>query len=215
MQTKKFWAFVTPLLTFVLCFTTLAQSVSVSMIDQTCQPCDDFYKYANGNWMKNNTIPATDSTWSRTAEIRQRTQLLLKEILEESAKKTTVGKGSPEQLIGAYYAACMDEAKIEAGGAKALKPHLTRIENIKSVSDLQTEVTNFHRQRIPALFGFGWTPDIKNSSSIIGDVRQGVGGAPRSAGSRCPSAGSGYRFLCLLPRRRSLRSRPVRRRFLP
>lgn len=173
MHNKKFWAFGTPVLTIVLCFTTLAQSLSVSMMDQTCQPCDDFYKYANGNWLKNNTIPPTSATWSRSSEIIQRTQLLLREILEESAKKKSAAKGSPEQLIGAYYAACMDEAKIEAGGAKALKPHLTRIETIKSVSDLQTEVTNFHRQRLPALFGFGWTPDIKDSASIIGEVRQG------------------------------------------
>jgi putative endopeptidase len=175
MQNKKFWALGMPLLTIVLCFTTLAQSLNVSMMDQTCQPCDDFYKYANGNWMKNNTIPATDSTWSRSAEIRQRTQLLLKEILEESAKKTNAPKGSGEQLIGAYYAACMDEAKIEANGAKALKPYLNRIEKIKSVNDLQTEIASLHRQRIPAVFGFGWNFDLKDSSMVIGEVKQGQG----------------------------------------
>lgn len=175
MQNKKFWAFGMPLLTIVLCFTTLDQSLSVPMMDKTCQPCDDFYKYANGNWMKNNTIPATDSSWSRSKEIIQRTQLLLREILEEAAKKTSAPKGSSEQLIGAYYAACMDEAKIEAGGAKALEPYLTRIEKIKTVNDLQTEAANFHRQRIPALFGFGWNFDLKDSSMIIGEVKQGQG----------------------------------------
>lgn len=173
MQNRKFRAFGSPFLIIVLCFTTLAQSPGVSMMDKTCQPCDDFYKFANGNWLKNNTIPATNATWSRSSEIIQRTQLLLREILEESAKRTGAPKGSSEQLIGAYYAACMDEAKIEAGGAKALGPHLARIEKIQSVNDLQTAVANFHRQRIPALFAFGWTPDVKNSSMIIGDVRQG------------------------------------------
>jgi predicted metalloendopeptidase len=86
---------------------------------------------------------------------------------------SSAAKGSGEQLIGAYYAACMDEAKIEANGAKALKPYLNRIEKIKSVNDLPTEIANFHRRRIPALFGFGWTFDLKDSSMIIGDVRQG------------------------------------------
>ncbi|HEY8560357.1 MAG TPA: M13 family metallopeptidase [Pyrinomonadaceae bacterium] len=175
MRNATFSVFGTPLLTIFLCLTTLAQSLGVSMKDETCQPCDDFYRYANGSWMKNNSIPATDSNWSRSAEIRQRTQLLLKGILEEAAKKTDAPQGSAEQLIGAYYAACMDEMKIEAGGAKALEPHLRRIEKIKTVDDLQTEAANLHRLRIPAVFGFGWNFDVKDGSTIIGEVKQGQG----------------------------------------
>jgi putative endopeptidase len=121
MNSKKISAVCSPLLAMILCISMLAQSgVNLSMVDKTCQPCEDFYKYANGGWLKNNTIPATDPMWSRGSEIIERTRLTLREILEESAKKTNVAKGSDEQLIGAYYAACANEAKIEADGASAL-----------------------------------------------------------------------------------------------
>ena len=163
MNNKKISAICLPLLTLILYISVTAQSSGVnrSMMDTTCQPCEDFYKYANGGWLKNNTIPTTDTAWSRSSEIAERTRLTLREILEESAKKSNAAKGSGEQLIGAYYAACTDEAKIEANGAKALEPHLARIEKIKSAPDVQTEITNFHRQGLPALFGFGGGPDNK------------------------------------------------------
>lgn len=173
MYSKKFRAFGTPLLALILSISTLAQSSGVAMIDKTCQPCEDFYKYANGGWLKNNTIPATDSMWSRSSEIDKRTRLIVRGILEESAKKTTAPKGSDEQLIGAYYAACSNEAKIEADGAKALAPRLGRIEKIKNLREVQKEIAILHNQGIPALFNFSAGADIKNSTMVIGGISQG------------------------------------------
>ena len=35
----------------------------VSHIDKTCKPCDDFFQYVNGNWIKNNPIPPEYASW--------------------------------------------------------------------------------------------------------------------------------------------------------
>src|ERR1700722_16592663 len=32
--------------------------VDLSILDKTCKPCDDFYHYASGKWLKNNPVPA-------------------------------------------------------------------------------------------------------------------------------------------------------------
>ena len=77
------------------------------------------------------------------------------------------------QLIGDYYSSCMDEAAIEKAGIKPLKPYFKQIDKIKTVQDLERQIAMMHNLGIPALFGFGGGPDIKNSSMVIVNAGQG------------------------------------------
>ncbi|MFY9718697.1 MAG: hypothetical protein WAK16_03550, partial [Candidatus Cybelea sp.] len=35
--------------------------IDLAAIDRSCKPCDDFYRFANGNWIKSTQIPADKS----------------------------------------------------------------------------------------------------------------------------------------------------------
>src|SRR5262249_32383430 len=72
-------------------------------MDTSVQPGADFYEYANGNWMKKNPIPADESRWGSFSEVQERNRMVLKSILEETAKKTDAAKGSPQQMVGDFY----------------------------------------------------------------------------------------------------------------
>ncbi|RZK45869.1 MAG: M13 family peptidase, partial [Hymenobacter sp.] len=37
--------------------------INLANIDQSVPPCEDFYRYANGNWLKNNPVPAAETRW--------------------------------------------------------------------------------------------------------------------------------------------------------
>src|ERR1700684_4179845 len=68
----------------------------VANMDKTCKPCDDFYKYVNGGWMKNNPIPAQYPAWGPGQIMFERTEARLHDILEAAAK-TSAAAGSNEQ----------------------------------------------------------------------------------------------------------------------
>src|ERR1017187_3304160 len=44
----------------------------LNAIDQSIDPCADFYQYACGTWMKNNPIPPDKARWGRFDELFER-----------------------------------------------------------------------------------------------------------------------------------------------
>jgi predicted metalloendopeptidase len=106
-------------------------SVDTSALDPTTAPCDDFYQYACGGWVKATEIPSDEAAWYRSfSVIHERNEALLHEILEAYAK----GENQSEpyaKALGDFYGACMDEAAIEKAGIKPLEPWLKAIDSIK------------------------------------------------------------------------------------
>lgn len=149
-----------------------------NMCTTACKACEDFYQYANGGWIAKNEIPAAFSSWGITSPLREKNIATLHQILEAAAKNSAAPKGSNEQKIGSFYASCMDEAKIEAAGAKPLAPELAAINKMKSSRDLPAMLAYLHSIGVPAIFGFGAGQDFKKSDSVIAITRQGGLGLP-------------------------------------
>lgn len=146
--------------------------------DTTVSPCQDFFQYANGTWLKNNPVPAAYSSWSVDNEIRDRNEVMLKEILESAASNTNAPRGSNLQKIGDFYAAALDSIGIEKGGITPLKYAFDRIAAIKSLADLQTAVARFHTDNVSVIFDCGADQDLKDATTIIIYATQGGLGLP-------------------------------------
>src|SRR5258708_20677942 len=91
--------------------------IEIDALDRKIDPCTDFYQFACGGWVAKNPVPADRRTYGRFAEVLDRNFTVLRRILEAPG-----GEGDRKKAPD-YYAASMDESKIEPPGPTPIAPH--------------------------------------------------------------------------------------------
>jgi putative endopeptidase len=147
-------------------------SFDLTAIDKSVDPCNDFYHFACGTWLKNNPIPPDQSSWGRFNELHERNQTILRGILEKQSADNA-SRSPVDQKIGDYYYSCMDEAAIEAKGTAPVKPYIDRIDGMKDKSEIPIVLGGLHRAGANVFFGFSSEPDFKDSKVNIATADQG------------------------------------------
>lgn len=151
------------ILFFIGCTKKTELSIHMDYMDLSVKPGDDFYYYANGNWIKNNTIPEDRSSYGSFDIVRKKRDADIKSLLEGVSKNTDAEKGSVTQKIRDFYVTAMDTAKIEAQGISPLQPELDLINNIKTSEDFQYAIARFHTYGLDPLFNGGVMQDLMDS----------------------------------------------------
>ncbi|MFT3775492.1 MAG: M13 family metallopeptidase [Minicystis sp.] len=149
--------------------------VNPQNLDRTADACVDFYQLACGGLIKNVEIPADKSAWGPAYELQEQTEGLLRETLEKAAKG---GDDPATKKLGAFHAACMDEAAIEKQGTKPLKSLLDAVGKVKDVKSLYAAVTALHKQHIFAFFDITSQQDFKDATLVIAGLDQNGLGLP-------------------------------------
>ncbi len=142
-------------------------------MDLSVKPGDDFFEYANGNWVKNNPIPAKETRWGSFGMLNQENTNRLLALLKQ-VSKTQHAKGSLEQRVGDLYASAMDTVAIEKLGYEPIKPELERIDKISDLNGVISEVIfeRTHGEGDP-LFRFGVGQDDKHPNKNVANLNQG------------------------------------------
>ena len=148
-------------------------------MDMSVKPGDDFFRYANGEWIKRTEIPPEYSRWGAFNELIERNNDALHTIAEKASKTPVDAKLAPEtQKVGDYYASGMDEKTIEAMRTKPLQDEFNKIEAIKDRLDVLAEIAHLHSIGVNAFFNFGAGQDAKDSTRDIAQAVQGGLGMP-------------------------------------
>jgi putative endopeptidase len=140
-------------------------------MDTLVKPGDNFFQYANGDWMKKTAIPDDQSGWGSFYTLYQDNQQKLKGILEDAASGNNA-KGSLEQKVGDYYASGMDTVAIEKIGADPLKPMLAKIDAVKDYKELVGLMAELSKNEEAELIGLSVGADEKNSGQNIAILGQ-------------------------------------------
>lgn len=173
MRNKVLRSLTVLLVVYSCAMSTISQTraFDISRMDTSVNACNDFFEYANGNWVKKTEIPASQSRWGSFNILAENNRDILHTILEEAARNPRSTGNA--KLIGDFYASCMDEAAIEKAGAHPLDPIFARIDKIRTAVDLKREIALLHKDGFPAVFRFGGGPDQKNSNMVIFNAGQG------------------------------------------
>ncbi|HWB27857.1 MAG TPA: M13 family metallopeptidase [Chitinophagaceae bacterium] len=141
-------------------------------MDLSVKPGDNFYLYAEGNWLKNNPVPPSKTRWGSFDILHESSLEKIKLLCEDAAKNTA--KNSVYQRVGDLYASAMDSAEVEKMGYTPIKTELDRLASLETKEEILHEITTMRTMGFGgSLFGFGVGQDDKNVNQYIPELSQG------------------------------------------
>lgn len=156
--------------------------IVVANIDRSVEPGNDFYGFANGDWIKRSEIPPDRAGIDVFTKLGDLSNTRTKDLIEEIAKSDAAA-GSGERKVADLFNSYMNESAIEAKGMAPLKPHLDAIAAIHDKKDLAHALgetlradvdalnnTNYHTENI---FGLWVAPGFHDSDHYLPYLMQG------------------------------------------
>ena len=150
------------------------QGINKAGFDSAIRPQDDLFRHANGDWLKNEEIPADQAVHGSFYKLRDDSEDAVKAILEDAQANPKPGVS---QQIGDMYASFLDEARANELGAAPIAADLERISKA-NFAELTRIMGELERTGSSGLFGFYVNNDPGNPERYLVNMYQGGLGLP-------------------------------------
>lgn len=136
---------------------------SASHMDRSVDPRQDFYNYANGNWLKRLTIPDAESDIGGFSMLGANLDSQLGQLAVQASQGQAT-KGSPSQQVGDYYRAALDMRRRDAAGLQPLQTDLDAATRASGPADLARLSVRLQASTGSSpLFNLVTVPDLEDS----------------------------------------------------
>ena len=152
--------------------------LDIASQDSSVRPQSNFYLFANGTWLKNTQIPASQSRWGAFSILLDSSIYRLNRILDSLTGLSNASRGSIAQQTGDMYLSAMDSAGIEKKGFLPVKPELDSIADIKDKEEIVKEIAREYSINHGPFFNFYVRADDQNSLMYAAHFDQGGLGLP-------------------------------------
>ena len=144
----------------------MKSGLDLSHIDQSVRPQDDLFRFMNGKWLKESTIPDDRASDGAFYWLYEQAEKQVKQIILDQAA-TKAAPGSNAQKIGDLYNSFMDEEKIEKLGITPIAKDLAAAHSITSLTDFLKTLGEFESRGLSGLFYTFVSTDNKDSTKNI------------------------------------------------
>ncbi|MEO5984048.1 MAG: M13 family metallopeptidase [Ferruginibacter sp.] len=146
--------------------------IDKSNMDFSVRPGDNFYEYANGNWIRNNPVPPSKTRWGSFDVLREVSSKRMKDLLEASVISSSQDRKS--LVIGNFYSSGMDSASIERQGYLPIASDLKRVQSLSTIEEVLLEIARIRTIAAGTpLFTVNVSADRKNVKKYITYIGQG------------------------------------------
>jgi putative endopeptidase len=149
-----------------------------SHVDTSLNPADDFFQWCNGQWIKDNPIPASEVSWGIGHLVEEQNYVNLKQISVDAAA-ANAAEGTDARKIGDFWSTGMDSAKADKLGFSPLQTQIDHINAITDVKGAINVMVEFEPLGVGAFYGgFYVGQDARKSDVMAVHLWQGGLGLP-------------------------------------
>ncbi|XP_037695339.1 endothelin-converting enzyme 2 isoform X3 [Choloepus didactylus] len=94
-------------------------------LDRGVSPCEDFYQFSCGGWIRRNPLPDGRSRWNTFNSLWDQNQAILKHLLENT---TFNSSSEAERKTQRFYLSCLRVERIEELGAQPLRDLIDKVD---------------------------------------------------------------------------------------
>ncbi|GGE38212.1 M13 family metallopeptidase [Psychroflexus planctonicus] len=152
--------------------------IETQYMDKDVKPQDDFYSFVNGNWMKETEIPDDRTRWGGFQVLRKKTDDNVLEILKETRTSGEYPADSDQGKALVIFDDIMDTIARNEAGVKPVLPILKMIDEVESITDLQTLLAKNPSLINTPFFSFSAYADPDDSSMNVAYIGTGSLGLP-------------------------------------
>ncbi|MBB2186547.1 M13 family metallopeptidase [Gluconacetobacter liquefaciens] len=142
------------------------------------KPGDNFFDYANGTYVDHLVIPPDRTSWGPFNELAELSRTRVQAILKDVSSRPEANPATIEGKLGTFYASFMDEAAVEALGAKPLAADLAAIRAVHDAASFAALAAKAQETFQSSPFSLMIQPDAKDPTRYALDLDQAGLGMP-------------------------------------